>query len=234
MRSSASDEDGSAHSFAGQLESYLFVAPADVEARIRDVWHSGLSDRVIEYRRHHGLSDLLLPAPAVIVQRMVTPRAAGVAFAADPVTGRRGTAVVSAVTGVGEDLVSGKRDADTWHVDRTNAITFRAIASVSASVGGTQSPSLADREVIAVATLARTRAALRPAAGHRVGDRRRPLLLLQSRPITTLAHAGRSRRRPRIWDNSNIAESYSGVTTPLTFSFARDDLSRTSIASSAG
>ncbi len=25
-----------------------------------------------------------------------------------------------------------------------------------------------------------------------------------------------------IWDNSNIVESYSGVTTPLTFSFARE------------
>src|SRR5262249_55840676 len=30
------------------------------------------------------------------------------------------------------------------------------------------------------------------------------------------AHAAR-----RVWDNSNIVESYSGVTTPLTFSFAR-------------
>ena len=66
--------------------------------------------------------------PAVIVQRMVTPRAAGVAFAADPVTGRRGIAVVSAVAGIGEDLVSGERDADTWQVDRTNTIVVRAIA----------------------------------------------------------------------------------------------------------
>src|SRR5262249_7586669 len=76
---SASDEDGSAPSFAGQLESFLFVAPAEVEARIRDVWQSGLAERVVEYRRHHGLP-LPPPVPAVIVQRMVTPRAAGVAF----------------------------------------------------------------------------------------------------------------------------------------------------------
>jgi pyruvate,water dikinase len=46
--------------------------------------------------------------------------------------------------------------------------------------------------------------------------------VLQTRPITTLpAHAAALVSERRIWDNSNIAESYSGVTTPLTFSFAR-------------
>jgi rifampicin phosphotransferase len=44
----------------------------------------------------------------------------------------------------------------------------------------------------------------------------RRLVILQARPITTLAGGER-----RIWDNSNIVESYAGVTTPLTFSFAR-------------
>ncbi|MBA3888007.1 MAG: phosphoenolpyruvate synthase, partial [Acidobacteria bacterium] len=40
VRSSASDEDGEAQSFAGQLESYLGVAPEDVPARVLDVWKS--------------------------------------------------------------------------------------------------------------------------------------------------------------------------------------------------
>jgi phosphohistidine swiveling domain-containing protein len=240
VRSSASDEDGSSHSFAGQLESFLFVAPGDVEARIRDVWQSGLAERVVEYRRHHGLS-LPPPVPAVIVQRMLTPRAAGVAFAADPVSGRRGLAVVSAVAGIGEDLVSGKRDADTWQVDRTNTIVLRAIAGGSASGAGA-APSLADREVIAVATLARdaSRHFGRPqdiewaladsggAAGTGTGpgsadaNPAHALYLLQSRPITTLAHAADPDAELAIWDNSNIVESYSGVTTPLTFSFASE------------
>ena len=39
-------------------------------------------------------------------------------------------------------------------------------------------------------------------------------------------HDARSHAGPRcavsaVWDNSNIIESYSGITTPLTFSFAR-------------
>jgi rifampicin phosphotransferase len=215
VRSSASDEDGSAHSFAGQLESFLFVAPADVEARIRDVWQSGLAERVVEYRRHHGLS-LPPPVPAVIVQRMVTPRAAGVAFAADPVTGRRGLAVVSAVAGIGEDLVSGRRDADTWQVDRANTIVLRAIAGAAAS--------LADREVMAVAALARdaSRHFGRPQDIEWAIAESGTLYLLQSRPITTLAHAADPDAELAIWDNSNIVESYSGVTTPLTFSFASE------------
>ena len=41
------------------------------------------------------------------------------------------------------------------------------------------------------------------------------LYLLQSRPITTINEG-----KEVLWDNSNIAESYGGVTTPLTFSFA--------------
>jgi pyruvate,water dikinase len=47
------------------------------------------------------------------------------------------------------------------------------------------------------------------------------LWLLQSRPITTLAFTPDPHDLLRVWDNSNIAESYGGVTTPLTFSFAR-------------
>ena len=47
------------------------------------------------------------------------------------------------------------------------------------------------------------------------------IYLLQSRPITTLRNLPDPDGVLNIWDNSNIIESYSGVTTPLTFSFAR-------------
>jgi phosphohistidine swiveling domain-containing protein len=249
VRSSASDEDGAQHSFAGQLESILDVAPDDVEPRVRDVWRSGFSDRILAYRREHGLPEMPRP-PAVIVQRMVHARAAGVAFSADPISGRRAIAVIGAVRGLGAALVSGEADADTWRVDRRGAIVERRIASdangrgaSTASAGATATiaaarenaaatasaaspqaqPVLADREVLAIAQLARE-AERRLGQPQDIewafeGDR---LLLLQARPITALA----SRVDPdgvlTIWDNSNIVESYSGVTTPLTFSFASD------------
>ena len=88
VRSSASDEDDNAHSHAGQLESFLDVSVDDVAARVADVWRSGEGARLLAYRQQRGLSQTLA-APAVIVQRMVCADAAGVAFSADPVSGRR-------------------------------------------------------------------------------------------------------------------------------------------------
>lgn len=214
VRSSASDEDGARHSFAGQLESYLFVPADQVAEKIVAVWASGFSERIMAYRREHGLADSA-KAPAVLVQRMVDAEVSGVAFGADPVSGRRGTAVVSAVRGVGLALVSGEVDADTWHVDRAGGIVFRREAGPA--------PVLADGQIREVAALARR-------AGNRFGVPQDiewayeggGLHLLQSRPITSLRAMPDPDGCYNLWDNSNIAESYSGVTTPLTFSFARE------------
>jgi pyruvate,water dikinase len=238
VRSSASDEDGVAHSFAGQLESFLNVSAADVLDKVCAVWRSGFSERIVAYRREHGLSPLPHP-PAVLVQRMVSPRAAGVAFGADPVSGRRGVTVVSAVPGLGSSLVSGEADADTWLVDREGRVVERRIVAKRSmhvadpgSPGGVRlaavppdlagGPTLTDAEAQEVAALARaaSRQFGRPQdIEWALADR---LLLLQSRPITSLRSMADPDAKLTIWDNSNIVESYSGVTTPLTFSFARE------------
>lgn len=238
VRSSAADEDGTEHSFAGQFESYLFVAPERVSEKIVGVWQSGFSGRILEYRRQKHLS--LTPSPpAVVVQKMVNADAAGVAFSADPVTGRRGVAVVSAVFGLGSALVSGEADADTWKVDGSGKIiehhivekkiAHRAAPDLPEGVRGESIPEglknrpvLTEEQVQAVVALARRCAAHfgKPQdiewameGGH--------LYLLQSRPVTSLAGMVDPDGELNIWDNSNIAESYGGVTTPLTYSFAR-------------
>jgi rifampicin phosphotransferase len=212
VRSSAVDEDGAQHSFAGQLESFLNVAPANVPATVARVWQSAFSERLRAYRREHGLPSEP-NAPAVLVQRMVNADVAGVAFSADPVSGRRSVAVVSAVRGLGEKLVSGEANADTFHVSRDGEIISRQCSAA---------PLLTDLQVQNVAALARA------AAKHfgrpqdiewAIADGQ--LWLLQSRAITTLASLRDSDGELRIWDNSNIAESYGGITTPLTYSFAR-------------
>jgi rifampicin phosphotransferase len=213
VRSSASDEDGVMHSFAGQLASYLDVAPAEVAARVADVWRSGFGARILAYRRTHGL-DTLPPAPAVLVQRMVAAEVAGVAFSADPATGRRGVAVVSAVAGLGESLVSGANEGETATVDRLG--TIERLNQLG------ESPLLTDDQLQTIAGLARR-------CEQHFGSPQDiewalasgELHLLQSRPITTLATMRDPDGAYALWDNSNIAESYGGVTTPLTFSFAR-------------
>ena len=213
VRSSASDEDGGTHSFAGQLASYLNVAPADVAERVSDVWRSGFSARILAYRRTHGL-DRVPPAPAVLIQRMVAADVSGVAFSADPATGRRGVAVVSAIAGLGEALVSGAREGETATVDRLGVIERVQPTG--------QQPLLDDDQLRAVAALAR-RCEQRFGVPQDIewaiagGE----FFLLQSRPITTLATLRDPDGAYALWDNSNIAESYGGVTTPLTFSFAR-------------
>ncbi|GAB4466373.1 MAG: hypothetical protein OHK0037_22010 [Elainellaceae cyanobacterium] len=222
VRSSAVEEDGATLSFAGQLESYLFVPPEQVGDHIPRVWKSAMSDsetdraanRLLAYRQEHGLTEPP-PPPAVLVQRMVNAEVAGVAFSANPITHQRSVAVVSAVRGVGEALVSGESDADTWTVNREGDIT-------SAHLQDPANPVLTPAQVREIAQLARRaeRHFARPqdiewaiANGQ--------LYLLQSRPITTLHHQPDPDSRLIIWDNSNIAESYGGITTPLTFSFAR-------------
>ena len=238
VRSSASDEDGAQHSFAGQLDSFLFVPAADAAAKVAAVWRSGFGDRILAYRREHNLKPTPRP-PTVLVQRMVRADVAGVAFGADPVSGRRRLAVVSAVIGLGTSLVSGDADADTYHVDLDGGIVERTVAdkrfahraapgrgegveSVPVPEEQARRPALSDAQVREVAELVRR-------TGRHFG---RPqdiewavedgkLCLLQSRPITSLAAVADPDGTINVWDNSNIAESYNGITTPLTFSFAR-------------
>ncbi len=213
VRSSAADEDGARHSFAGQFESYLNVAPEEVLGRVTDVWRSVSSERVRAYCREHELAGET--AAAVIVQRMVAAESAGVAFGIEPATGRRGVAVVSAVRGLGERLVSGEADADTWEVDRAGAVVSRRVVH--------DAPVLDDAQVVAVAALVRATGKHfgRPQDVEWAFDAAGTLWLLQSRPVTGLDRLPEADGAYALWDNSNIAESYGGITTPLTFSFAR-------------
>ena len=239
VRSSAVEEDGSQHSFAGQFDTFLFVDAKDVSSKIAAVWRSGFNDRILDYRRQHGLSSSPRSAPAVLVQRMVNADVSGVAFSADPVSGRRSLSIVSAVPGMGTALVGGEAAADVFKVDRLGTIAERVIArknvshvfnpaadegvsAVALSDADALKPTLTDQQAIAVADLARraARAFGRPQDIEWAIEGEQ-LFLLQSRPITTLGDLADPDGTLNVWDNSNITESYNGVTTPLTFSFAR-------------
>ena len=235
VRSSASDEDGGEHSFAGQLDSFLAVRPQEVIEKIIAVWQSAFSERMVAYRASRGLG--APQPPAVLIQQLIHADTAGVAFSVDPVSGRWGQAVVSAVFGLGTKLVGGDGDADTWRVDRAGMINERIIVNKTHAhrpkpgagegvademVVNSTAPSLSDKQVQAVAVLARQCASCcgRPQDiewAYQAGK----LYLLQSRPITTLGMLPDPDGRPALWDNSNIAESYGGITTPLTYTFAR-------------
>jgi pyruvate, water dikinase len=121
VRSSACAEDGDDASYAGQQETYLFVTTFDeVIRRVVDCWLSFFSERAMFYRQHKGsLDDIQM---AVVVQRMVDAKKAGVMFTVDPVTGRRDRLVVEAAFGVGEHVVSGEVTPDYYALDKKGAV----------------------------------------------------------------------------------------------------------------
>ena len=220
VRSSAVEEDSRDHSFAGQLESYLSVPTNAVPEKIAAVWRSGFSECVLAYRSENGMPQVPQSAPAVVVQRMVDAEAAGVAFSADPVTGRRGIVVISAVPGLANRLVSGESNSDDYDVDRCGNVMRRPGSAYGSSEDNPRvlTDQQARRIATAVRHIARRLQGPQDVEWAIEGDN---LYLLQTRPITTLGDVPDPDAVRNIWDNSNITESYSGVTTPLTFSFAR-------------
>lgn len=237
VRSSAVDEDGSDFSFAGQLESYLFVPTDEVVENIVKVWQSAYSKRIMAYLEENGSVRVPEP-PAVLVQRMLSPDSAGVAFAVDPVSGQRGIRVVSAVFGLGNSLVSGDCDADTYRVDRDGKVLSRDIVKKTVrqdfdkkkaygiknskiAKDKQEDPVLTDIQVRQVAELSqKTSKHFGRPQDIEWAIEGEKLYMLQSRPITTLSALNDPDGSLTLWDNSNITESYGGICSPLTFSFA--------------
>lgn len=212
VRSSGREEDGAEHSHAGQFLSLLDIeADAVAEAALK-VWQSGSTETLRAYRNSRGLGDGG-ERPAVLVQRMVRARAAGVGFSADPVSGRRDRMVVSAVAGLGDRLVGGEESGENYLIDRSSQQTLDRPGE----------RVLTDRDVEQLATMMARVEDLRGTPQDIEwafeGDR---LFLLQARPITTpLRDAPVPDTTRTIFDNSNIVESYPGIVSPLTYSFAQ-------------
>ncbi len=117
VRSSATAEDLPGASFAGQQETYLNVRGEDeVVEKVRKCWSSLYTPRAIYYRVQKGFrhEDVSI---AVVVQKMVNSEKSGVMFTSHPVTGDK-IAIIEAVWGLGEAIVSGMVTPDHYEYDR--------------------------------------------------------------------------------------------------------------------
>ncbi|WP_024292744.1 phosphoenolpyruvate synthase [Lacrimispora indolis] len=116
VRSSATAEDLPDASFAGQQDTYLNVSgfEAVIKAAV-NCFASLYNQRAVSYRAKNGFEEKEVQM-AVVVQKMVDAKAAGVMFTADPITSDRFTTAIEAVEGLGEDLVSGRKIPVTWTV----------------------------------------------------------------------------------------------------------------------
>jgi phosphohistidine swiveling domain-containing protein len=210
VRSSAQDEDQRDASAAGVFTTLLDVrGRAALEDAVRACWASAFSDAAVTYRLDRARP--LLPM-AVVVQRQVASRAAGVAFTAPGEQGRR--TLVEAVAGRGEELVAGRVDPTRYELPLADEVE---------SLGGEVPPPLDRGGLLSLEALCRRidAALLGPDETGGVDiewaqDAHHVLHVLQARPVTRAARAGGAARVR--WTAANTQEALLDPVTPLTWS----------------
>ncbi len=212
VRSSATSEDSPDASFAGEHDTYLWVRGADdIVDAVRRCWASLFTDRATCYRVEMGYEHRSVEM-SVVIQKMVRPVSAGVAFTLNPSDGDRSTIAIDSAWGFGEGVVSGEVTPDNFLVDKVlYEITRRNISPKETEFRLTDhdsvekvplegerstSPSLTDDQIKGIATLARRaeRHYQAPQDIEWAVDADLPdgenIVLLQSRPETVWSKKG--------------------------------------------
>lgn len=202
VRSSATTEDAADASFAGLQDTYLWTMGVQATLKyVRSCWASLYSVPSIAYRRKHGLPESGV-AMAVVIQRMVNARKAGVMFTRSPLTGDRSVITIEGAWGLGSAVVSGEVTPDRFVIAKiTGEISVREISDKhvqhlpvpDGGVGEAETPEdlrrvpcLSDEEITALRDIARKveRHYGRPQDIEWAIDHSGEILLLQSRPET--------------------------------------------------
>ncbi len=231
VRSSAVAEDGEHYSFAGIHESVLNVKGLGplIDA-VRRCYASLWTPRAVAYRRHAGISDTRCDC-AVVICRMVAalgreePRAAGVLFTCDPLTGRRDRLIVNSVAGLADRLVAG---AEVPEQSTVSTHLLRYAVTARARSANTPPLPMDNDDLIDLA-----RWGMRAQWAFGDGDLPQDIewaydgarfWFLQVRPVTRLPHRsfeGLS-SQPVIWSNANLKEVVGGLPTALSWSLIQE------------
>jgi pyruvate, water dikinase len=202
VRSSATTEDAEDASFAGLQDTYLWVTDAETALKnILSCWASLYSVPSLAYRLKRKIPEGGV-AIAVVVQRMVDARTAGVMFTRSPLTGDRSVITIEATWGLGSAIVGGEVTPDRFVISKiTPEISVREISDkhvqhVPAEGGGIKTvetpgglrrvPCISDEELATLKEIARKveRHYGRPQDIEWAIDRSGQVQLLQSRPET--------------------------------------------------
>src|SRR3989475_9138316 len=201
VRSSATAEDLPTASFAGQQETYLnIIGKEAILKHISKCWASLFTDRAVIYRLQNGFDHRKVYL-SVVVQKMVLPQAAGIVFTADPVTSNRKVLSIDASFGLGEAMVSGLVNADSYKVRNGKVIekkiSTKKLAIYALKDGGTKEqeiePEKQNRQALTDEQILQLEGIGRKIEAHfgcpqdiewcLVDD---TFYVVQSRPITTL------------------------------------------------
>lgn len=117
VRSSATAEDSDVASWAGELDTFLFINQKNLIKNIQKCWASLFTQRAIFYRFEKKLHTTQVSV-AVVVQQMVNSEKSGVCFTVHPVTQDKNQMVIEAGFGLGEAIVSGMITPDTYVLDK--------------------------------------------------------------------------------------------------------------------
>ncbi len=225
-------EDSVTNPFAGMSESFLYVPRYQVAEKLKACWASGFSQESMLYRHAQGM-DLLGFSVAVGVQKMVFGERSFVLFTADPKTAAQDQVMVAGY-GIGEGVVQERVPVDHYFVSGKTGKIRKDIAEKAKKLTFDEVKGFGLKEMV-VPEAERERACLSDHEIMRLVETGRTvekhfglpqdiegtftasgeLYLLQSRPIA-LDYA-----RQLIWTNTNVTESYPGVSTALTYTFAK-------------
>jgi len=205
VRSSATSEDTGSTSFAGMHETFTNINGVDtLIQRVVACWASAYGQRVISYRKSQAMTEE--PTLAVVVQTMLDSQRSGVMFTADPATNDINSIVIEAAFGLGEVVVGGQVEVDTYEVTKTSPrlrlrqirVGNKAFKIVRSADGGEQRVQLnedeaaqrvlTDDEVLQLANFAlRVEKHYGEPQDMEWAFANDQFYLVQTRPITTLA-----------------------------------------------
>lgn len=203
IRSSSNIEDGILNSFAGQFDTYLNVVPKDINKKVQACFNSINNKNVDDYLKKQNIKikDIKMD---VIIQKMVNAKYSGIIFTSNP-QGLLNETVIVVGKGLGNNIVEDKILTTTYYYNRTDKVYYYE--------------GLIDylnKELIE--ELIKVSEKIKEVLGEYLdiefAIKAHEIYILQARPITTIDSSNLV-----ILDNSNIVESYPGVSLPLTISF---------------
>ena len=200
IRSSSYLEDGEVNSYAGQFDTYLNIKPREIEKYVRKCFNSINNSNIKEYIKGKRINDTDIKMD-VIVQKMVNSELSGVLFTSNP-QGLLNETVIVVGKGLGNNVVEDKIDTTTYYYNNNDSIYYYE---------GKKDLLNSDLINKLIDISKDIKEILGEYLDIEFGIEKGNIYILQARRITTI-----DTKSPLILDNSNIVESYPGVSLPLT------------------
>lgn len=225
-------EDSSENPFAGISKTSLYVIKEQLIDTIKDCWSSGYSEEALIYRQTQSMN-LFGFSVAVGIQQMIKGTRSFVMFTANPNTASKDIIIIAGY-GIGEGVVQEQVEVDHYFINeksqqiekeivtKKKQIVFDqekgfGIKTATVSENLTTIPCLTDKEIRKLEEYGKKIEQIfrEPQDIEGTITEKGDIYFLQSRPIAL------DYSKMKIWTNANVTESFPGVTTVLTYSFAK-------------